>query len=309
MIELQGLSKTYRSLFGTRVVPALDDLTLTLTRGEVVGVAGPNGAGKSTLISLLLGYLHPTRGRVRVDGLAPRNWIERHGAGYQAELIAIPGRWTVEGALRRYAVLAGVPRLGVSEGVDALLGEFGLADQRRKRVRELSKGNLQRLGLAQALAGDSDLLVLDEPTHGLDPLWTQRFREIVRGLRRPSRVILIASHNLDELERLADRVLILHQGRLERVVVAGAASPRETGPTELVYRLVLTSPHPALGQAFPQAEAVEGRSAEWVIRGDLAGLNQGLAALVAAGAVVAAFAPEQSRLESEFRAAVEGGGG
>ncbi len=122
-------------------------------------------------------------------------------------------------------------------------------------------------------------------------------------------MILIASHNLDELERLADRVLILHQGRLERVVVAGAASPRETGPTELVYRLVLTSPHPALGQAFPQAEAVEGRSAEWVIRGDLAGLNQGLAALVAAGAVVAAFAPEQSRLESEFRAAVEGGGG
>ena len=306
MIELQGLSKTYRSLFGTRVVPALDDLTLTLVRGEVVGVAGPNGAGKSTLISLLLGYLHPTRGQVQVDRLAPRRWIERHGAGYQAELVAIPARWSVETALHRYAVLAGVPGANVRERVERLLTDFGLADQRRRRVRELSKGNLQRLGLAQALAGDSDLLVLDEPTHGLDPLWTQRFRDVVRDLRRPSRLILIASHNLDELERLADRVLILHQGRLQKVVTAGAA-PSDVGASrELAYRLALTAPHPTVGRVFPGAELVEGRGAEWVIRGDLATLNRGLAELVAAGALVAAFTPEQSRLESEFRAAVGG---
>jgi ABC-2 type transport system ATP-binding protein len=266
-------------------------------------VAGPNGAGKTTLISLLLGHLHPSRGRVRVDDLAPRDWVERHGAGYQAELIAIPGRWTVDSALRRYAALAGVPRARIDDRVEALLTEFGLADQRGKRVRELSKGNLQRLGLAQALAGDSDLLVLDEPTHGLDPLWTQRFRDVVRALRRPSRLILIASHNLDELERLADRVLILHQGRVERVVLAGAGP---AASTDVVYRLALAAPHSALGQAFPQAAAVTGRSAEWVVRGDLATLNLGLAHLLGAGAVITAFAPEQSRLESEFRAAVGG---
>jgi len=306
VIELQGLSKTYRSLFGARVVPALDDLTLTLSRGEVVGVAGPNGAGKTTLISLLLGYLRPTRGRVRVDDLPPRAWIERHGAAYLAELIAIPGRWTVETALRRYTVLAGVVGARAGERVESLLTEFGLADQRAKRTRELSKGNLQRLGLAQALASESDLVVLDEPTHGLDPLWTQRFRDVVRTLRRPSRMILIASHNLDELERLADRVLILHQGRVERVVVAGAGPTGAAASTVVVYRLALAAPHPTLGQVFPEATAVEGRSAEWVIRGDLAALNQGLAQLVAAGAVVAAFAPEESRLESEFRAAVGG---
>ena len=306
MIELQGLSKTYRSLFGTRVVPALDDLTLTLSRGEVVGVAGPNGAGKTTLISLLLGYLRPTRGQVRVDDLPPRTWIERHGAAYLAELIAIPGRWTVEAALRRYTVLAGVPGARAGERVESLLTDFGLADQRAKRARELSKGNLQRLGLAQALASESDLVVLDEPTHGLDPLWTQRFRDVVRTLRRPSRMILIASHNLDELERLADRVLILHQGRVERVVLAGAGLTGAAASTVVVYRLALAAPHPALGQVFPEATAVEGRSAEWVIRGDLTALNLGLAQLVAAGAVVAAFAPGESRLESEFRAAVGG---
>jgi ABC-2 type transport system ATP-binding protein len=306
VIELQGLSKTYRSLLGARVVPALDDLNQTLSRGEVVGVAGPNGAGKTTLISLLLGYLRPTRGRVRVDDLPPRAWIERHGAAYLAELIAIPGRWTVEAALRRYTVLAGVVGARAGERVESLLTEFGLADQRAKRTRELSKGNLQRLGLAQALASESDLVVLDEPTHGLDPLWTQRFRDVVRTLRRPSRMILIASHNLDELERLADRVLILHQGRVERVVVAGAGPTGAAASTVVVYRLALAAPHPTLGQVFPEATAVEGRSAEWVIRGDLAALNQGLAQLVAAGAVVAAFAPEESRLESEFRAAVGG---
>jgi ABC-type multidrug transport system ATPase subunit len=194
----------------------------------------------------------------------------------------------------------------VRERVEALLDQFALADQRAKRVRELSKGNLQRLGLAQALASESDLMVLDEPTHGLDPLWTQRFRDVVRAIRQPSRLILIASHNLDELERLADRVMILHQGRLERVVSAGAGPAVGAMVAEVTYRLVLTAPHPAVAQIFPQANAVEGRAAQWVVRGDLAALNQGLAQLVGAGGVVAAFAPEESRLESEFRAAVGG---
>jgi len=303
VIELQGLSKTYRSLLGTRVVPALDDLTLTLARGEVVGVAGPNGAGKTTLLSLLLGYLSPSRGTLRIERVAPRAWIEQHGAGYLAELVAIPGHWSVASALRRYATLAGVPPGRVAERVDALLEGFGLAEQGGKRVRELSKGNLQRLGLAQALAGDSDFVVLDEPTHGLDPIWTQRFRDVVRDLRRPSRLILIASHNLDELERLADRVLILHQGRLERIVTAGAAGTPLPG-VEVAYRLALAAPHPALARAFPGAEAVDGRAAEWRVRGELAALNRGVADLIGAGAVVTAFAPEESRLESEFRAAV-----
>ena len=306
MIELQGLSKTYRSLFGARVVPALDDLTLALTRGEVVGVAGPNGAGKTTLLSLLLGYLFPTAGSLAIEGVPPRAWIRRHGAGYLAELVAIPGRWPVDAALRRYATLARVPSGRIAERVDALLQEFGLADQRGKRVRELSKGNLQRLGLAQALAGDSDFVILDEPTHGLDPLWTQRFRDVVQGLRRPSRLILIASHNLDELERLADRVLILHQGRLERVVRAGAGAAPPAG-VEVAYRLALAAPHAALQRVFPAAAAVVGRAAEWRVRGELAALNRGLADLVAAGALVTAFGPEESRLESEFRAAVGGG--
>lgn len=306
MIELQGLSKTYRAALGGRTVAALDDLTVTLRAGEVVGIAGPNGAGKSTLISLLLGFIAPTRGSARVAGLTPRAYVEHHGAAYLAELPAIPPQWTVASTLARGAVLAGVAPGERSARAARAIERLGLGDQRAKRVRELSKGNLQRLGMAQALVGDSDLVVLDEPTHGLDPVWTQRFRDVVAELRRPTRLMLVASHNLDELERIADRVLILTQGRLERVVDVGAG-PAVGERAAVTYRISLAAPHPALAASFPSAEPVAGRAAEWRVRGDVADLNRGLAALMGAGATVTAFAPEESRLESEFRAAVEGG--
>lgn len=303
MIELHKLSKIYRSLLRGRTVRALDDFTLTIHRGEVVGIAGPNGAGKSTLISLLLGFLHPTAGTARIDGRTPRSYVQQAGSAYLAEVVAIPPRWTVDGALRRYGTLAGLHGLNLRAGVERAIGSLGLDEHRHKQVRQLSKGTLQRLGLAQALLADADLVVLDEPTHGLDPLWTQRFRDVVQALRRPSRVILIASHNLDELERLTDRVVILHAGRLERIVSATGLPSRGGAPR--AYRLELAAPHAGLSEGFPQAAPVDGRPSEFRVDGDLAQLNQGLAQLIAAGGVVLSFYPEQSRLETEFRAAME----
>src|SRR5687768_9039668 len=109
LIEFQGVGHTYRSFSG-RTVRAVDDFSLTIGESEVFGLAGPNGAGKSTLISLLLGYLEPTDGDIRVAELRPRVFVERHGMGYLSELIAVPPRWKLEEALQRYAILAGVPR-------------------------------------------------------------------------------------------------------------------------------------------------------------------------------------------------------
>ena len=299
MIVLSDVSKRYRALFTGRTVHALRDLTLQIERGEVFGIAGPNGAGKSTLISLLMGFLDPSSGSVQVAGLAPRAYVERNGAAYLTELVAIPPRWSVDTALRRYAALGGFAPGEARARADAVIARLGLEEHRRKQVRQLSKGNLQRLGLAQALLREERVLILDEPTHGLDPLWTQRFRDIVDELRQPNRVVLIASHNLDELERLADRVAILHDGRLDRVVSTTAAA-REAG----VYRIVLVSPHPGVAGIFPSALPIEGRLHEWRVTGDLPTLNRGLVALIAAGASLAAFHPEESRLESEFRQAV-----
>ena len=301
MIAVEAVSKVYRSLLSRGNVAALSEFSLDVARGEVVGIAGPNGAGKSTLISLVLGYLAPTAGRVRVSGQAPRAYVESHGVGYLTEVVAVPPRWSVTAALKRFAVLGGLGASG-AQRVEAAIELTGLAEHRRKQVRQLSKGTLQRLGLAQALLGERELVILDEPTHGLDPLWTQRFRDIVQAMRRPDRAILIASHNLDELERVADRVAIVHQGRLQRIVKAGQ------GAVGSLYRLVLAAPVEQLAAAFPNASRVEGRPLEFRVSGDLALLNAGLARLLAAGGQVAEFSPEQSGLEREFRAAVGEGG-
>jgi len=302
VIELQSVSKTYRSLLRGRTVRALEDLTLSISRGEVFGIAGPNGAGKSTLISLLTGFLNPTAGTVRVDNAVPRAWVERHGVSYLTELVALPPRWTIDRALARLAVLGGLSGEQRSTRIEHAIEQLGLAEHRRKQVRQLSKGNLQRLGLAQSLLSDSNLVILDEPTHGLDPLYTQRFRDIVTALRRPDRTILIASHNLDELERLTDRVAILGKGRLQRIV-GGAAE--EAGTGSAVYRLVVAG-GAEMPEGFPGA-AVSGRPGEWRMEGTLAALNAAVGSLIESGVTITAFYPEASRLETAFRDAVGGG--
>src|SRR4051812_30791664 len=176
MIEFSGVSKTYKSITG-KSVSAVIDFTLDVREGEVLGIAGPNGAGKSTLIALLLGYLSPNAGSVSIAGHRPRDFIEHYGIGYLSELVAIPNSWRTENALKRYALLAGIEPADVQERVDAVIALLELDEHRRKLIKQLSKGNLQRVGLAQALLCDERVLILDEPTHGLDPMWTQRFRE------------------------------------------------------------------------------------------------------------------------------------
>ena len=301
MIAFDHVGKRYRSLFG-REVRALEDFSIELHAGEVFGVAGPNGAGKSTLISLLLGYLGPSEGTIRVDGLDPRRYAEAHGISYLSELVNIPPAWRAEEALERYALLAGVPSSARGSRVDEVIEWMGLGEHRAKRVKQLSKGNLQRLGLSQALLVEEQVIVLDEPTHGLDPVWTQRFRDVVNALRRDDRVILIASHNLDELARLADRVAIIDHGRLQRVVdVRGAVEP--DGGDRTPYRIALARGAELVPSVFATARAMG--QGEYQLDGlTLDEVNTGLATLLARGALVTMVYPVHSMLEQQFREAV-----
>lgn len=300
MIAFTALGKSYRSWVG-REVRALTDFTLEIPQGEVFGIAGPNGAGKSTLIALLLGFLAPTEGETLIDGKPPREFVERNGVGYLSELINIPPGWRVADALQRYAILSGVPQSELSARVEAAIAQLGLEEHRGKRVRQLSKGNLQRLGLAQALLAESRLVVLDEPTHGLDPVWTGKFRDIVDELRRPDRAILIASHNLDELARLADRVGIVDGGRLARVVDVRA---NERHVTEgAAYRLVVTRGEELVSTLLPAARSL-GRGEFEMTGVSLDEINHGIGALIAADAQVSALYPVHSALEQQFREAV-----
>jgi ABC-type multidrug transport system ATPase subunit len=299
VIAFDSVSKTYTSLFRPPV-RAVEEFTLTIGRGEIMGLAGPNGAGKSTLISLLLGYLAPTAGRLTIADTAPRPYIERNGIGYLSELITLNPQWTLEGALERLAVLAGLPDALARERVEAVIDELGIAEHRGKKLKALSKGNLQRLGLAQSLLRDEQVLILDEPTHGLDPVWTQRFRDLVQRLRSPERTMLIASHNLDELERLCDRVAIIDRGRLQRVVDTRRAAARDVAAS---YHLTVTSGAEHVPAVFPGAVSLGDGQFE-IEGGNAPALNRRLADLLERGTLITALIPAHSGLEAQFREAV-----
>lgn len=277
---------------------AVDGVSFEVAAGEVLGIAGPNGAGKSTLIAMLLGFLHPDAGAVRIDGRAPREFVEREGIAYLPELMTLPLGWRADDAIDRLATLAGVPAAARAAARERVIEAVGIGEHRRKRLKALSKGNLQRLGLATALLADRRVVVFDEPTHGLDPVWTNRFRDLVAGLRRDDRAMVIASHNLDELERLCDRVAIIDHGRIQRIVEVRGAG---VAGTERRWRLRALTGADVLAAQFAGAVAA-GELVDCTC--DVAALNRGLASAIAQGALVTAVAPAESSLEEAFRAAV-----
>ena len=299
VIEFSNVGKTYRSLLGNSV-KAVEEFSLVVQQGEIFGIAGPNGAGKSTLIAMLLGYLHPTTGTLRIDGLPAREYVETTGIGYLSELISINPKWRADDALTRYATLAGIAESDVAARVNDAIDRLGLEEHRSKKVKALSKGNLQRLGLAQALLRQERLLILDEPTHGLDPVWTQRFRDIVDRLRSKDRTILITSHNLDELQRLTDRVAIIDHGRLQRIVATGFEH-EQTRSTR--FLIVVASGEDRLREVFPGAEPA-GKGEYEVTVDSMQHLNAALADLIGRGALIASVVPKHSALEQQFREAV-----
>lgn len=300
MIEFRNVTKTYESLLGRRTVKAVEEFSLQVAEGEILGIAGPNGAGKSTLLSMLLGYFPPTSGEILVSGLSPRRFVEQNGIGYLSELIAIPPKWKLEVALERYAVLADIEPARVKTRVNEVCAQLGLDEHRGKKVKALSKGTLQRLGLAQALLRDERLMILDEPTHGLDPVWTQTFRDIVQGLRNPARTIIIASHNLDELQRVADRVAIIDHGKLQRLVTTGFANDDKSSGN---YRIGVAGGGERVVGIEPRAVSV-GTNEFSLGPVTVMELNGVLRKLMESGVLIASVVPAESVLERQFREAV-----
>ena len=239
MIQLENVVKDYRGPgLGLRGKPvrALDGVTMRVAAGTALGIIGLNGAGKSTLLRLLLGYLRPTSGSARIGDLDPRAYAERNGVSYVPERVAIPPHRSVRRALEAYAMLGDAGE-DAQERVDSALARLGLADLADRRVGALSKGNLQRLAIAQTLLAERRLMVLDEPTDGLDPVWIAELRRIVADWRAADRdrVLIVASHNLPEVERLADRVVVLHEGRVRQDMML---APGDAGAPSLEDRFL-----------------------------------------------------------------------
>ena len=210
VIETTGLTKTYGA------VRALDGLSLSIPRGGVYGVLGPNGAGKSTLFRILLGLIRPTQGEVRVLGQHAGDPAVMRRIGSMIETPRFPPYMTARQVLEWLALAHGQGRgMGKEAAIDAWLDRVGLTEAADRRVRGFSVGMLQRLGVAAALMTKPDLVILDEPTSGMDPPGIQEMRALIRSLADDDGVtIILASHQLLEVQRVCDRVAIFNRGTL-----------------------------------------------------------------------------------------------
>src|SRR5690606_33189943 len=239
-----------------------------------------------------------------------RRYVRRHGAAYLPERFRVPGEWRVRPALVALARLEGLRPDVAARRADEALQRLGLEPFADREVRTLSRGVLQRLGLAQALLGERELLVLDEPTEGLDPLWRIKLRAILEEQRAAGRTILLASHDLAEVERVVERVVLLDGGRVREVFEPALAGGKGATRGPLRYRLELAGAARELEEAFPGAVPVgPGEPGAYrVTVADEAELSTRLGALIAAGGVVSAVLPETEPLEARVQRALGSGG-
>jgi ABC-2 type transport system ATP-binding protein len=304
-IHVEGLSKSYRKPLAATPVRALNGVSLEICAGEVFGIIGPNGAGKTTLFGCLLGFLRPDAGRVTIDGRAPDDLAIRRVTGYLPERLVLDRWMTGRDFLAYHHELARLPAAGRRAEVDTAIARVGLDPEAGARpIRKYSRGMLQRLGLAQALLGTPRYVFLDEPASGVDPAGVVLFRRLLLEMKGRGVTILLNSHQLEQVERVCDRVAFVSGGKVEAVetLEAGAALARvlrvrslagvlERHGREALAALARTAGAELTDVAPPQAR--------FAVADDDAAARL-VAALVAAGVPVAEASPEESRLERLF---------
>ncbi len=221
-IRVHQLHKTYRDgIFGKRSIDALNGVSFEVPRGQVFGLLGPNGAGKTTLIKVLLGIVRRTQGDAYMLGYVAGDRRSRKRVGYLPEGHRIPAHHTGNTALEFLGRLSGMSYRDIRRRRSELMDRVGLSKWGKTSIKKYSKGMQQRLGLAQAMLHDPELLILDEPTDGVDPVGRSEMRELLHNLRDAGTTIFINSHLLQEVELICDKVAILHGGRLRREAAVG----------------------------------------------------------------------------------------
>jgi ABC-2 type transport system ATP-binding protein len=215
-VALTGVTKVFPLPFQRRSVVAVRDLDLEVAPGQIYGLLGPNGSGKSTTLKIILGLAAPTRGRAEIFGRASDEVASRESVGFLPENPYFYKFLTGEETLKFYGKLCGLRGANLKRRVDEMLSLVGLTSARKRRLAGYSKGMLQRIGLAQALIHEPALLVLDEPTAGVDPAGARDIRDLILDLKRRGITVLLSSHLLGQVQEICDRVGILANGRLVR---------------------------------------------------------------------------------------------
>jgi len=217
-VQTTHLTKIYKDFWGRDKVRALEDLNLTIHRGEVFGLLGPNGSGKSTTIKLLLGLIFASRGSASVLGYPAGSTVINERIGFLPEESYLYRFLNGEETLRFYGRLFRIPGRELKRRIPALLDTVGLdAKSRKRKLREYSKGMARRIGLAQALINNPDLILLDEPTTGLDPIGTREMKDLILSLKEQGKTVLLCSHLLADVQDVCDRITILFRGRMQTI--------------------------------------------------------------------------------------------
>ena len=305
-IETEGLTKIFRTFWRRTEVLAVDQVSLTVRRGATFGLLGPNGAGKTTFVKMLLSAVHPTSGRARVFGRDSVEPAARRPIGYLPENHRFPTYFTGRGMLEFYGALSGAEHATMRRRIPELLDLVGL-DQKWAEVRvgKYSKGMLQRLGLAQSLLHSPDLLILDEPTDGVDPVGRVHIRGILKSLEERGVTVFLNSHLLAEVEATCDEVAILRRGE---VVLSGRVKELTAGKG---YRVTaLDVPDPLAAELGRTASSFSVRDGAVVFQfATREAVNAALDGLRAERCEVESVIPTSSTLEEIFVKALDGKAG
>jgi ABC-2 type transport system ATP-binding protein len=297
ILRVRGLSKTYGAgLFSRKGFRALDDVTLEVGRGTVFGLLGPNGAGKTTLVKILLGLVRGYEGEAALFDLPPRDPKSRRRVGYLPEAHRLPGYLTGRQVMRLFARMSGCEPHAADARIDPLLERVGMLQSADRKVREYSKGMQQRLGLAQSLVNEPELVFLDEPTDGVDPVGRAAIRELVLELKRRGVTLFINSHLLMEVEMICDRVVIMSKGKIISEGSVDELTPR-TGAVRFDLRRLPENLERLLAGVGGALRA-DGTSFELHLNDDEVDLT--VDRLRAAGVGIRAITPRRLTLEESF---------
>jgi ABC-2 type transport system ATP-binding protein len=217
LVEIRNLTKVYRDFWGRQKKRALNALNLEIYKGEIFGLLGPNGSGKTTTIKLLLGLLFPTDGEAFLFGQPAAQVKKNERVGYLPEESYLYRFLNADETLDFYGRLFNMPPAQRRERAQRLIQMVGLHADRKRILKEYSKGMRQRIGLAQALINDPELVILDEPTSGLDPLGTRWMKDLILKLRDQGKTVILCSHRLDDVQDVCDRIAILYEGELQEL--------------------------------------------------------------------------------------------
>ncbi|HSB62999.1 MAG TPA: ABC transporter ATP-binding protein [Thermoanaerobaculia bacterium] len=301
-IEVRELRKDYRAGLGGHEVKALSGIDFAVQPGELFGLLGPNGAGKTTTVKILLGLTHATAGSAALLGKPVSDPESRRRVGYLPEGHRFPGYLTARQTLSIFGRMSGVAPRALAPRIPELLARVKLSDWIDVKVKKFSKGMTQRLGLAAALVHEPEVLLLDEPTDGVDPVGRREIRDLLKAEASKGRAILLNSHLLSEIELTCDRVAVLRNGRVAAMGTIEELTKREEKISSKGYRLMadpltedLIADFRALGAG---AERVNGHLR--VLARDAQHLNALIDVARARGALLTELTPEKSTLEDVF---------